>query len=249
MTNSWGGMLNKKDTVVVILAAGRGRRLRPLTDNTPKPLLKLNDKTIIEHQVESCKKLGLKNIVIVVGYQKDKIKRIVGNSVKYVENKEYSNSKPGYSMWLARSYLKNKSLLHMLGDTYFDFELLKKLVNSKYPNALLVDFGAKLNKEAAKVYIKNGLVRKINKSIPLNKASGEDIGLRKFSKEFTKELFKRLDESVKKNRKNIFMHSKVSQIANKLPIHPISTKGYKCIEIDTIEDYENAKKILHNRRN
>jgi choline kinase len=247
MVNSWGVMLNKKDIVVVILAAGRGRRLKPLTNNTPKPLIKLNGKTIIEHQIDCCRRLGLKNIVIVVGYQKNKIKKIVGNSVKYVVNKEYINSKPGYSMWLAGSHLKNKSLLHILGDTYFDFELLKKLVNSKYSNALLVDFDTKLNKEAAKVYIKNGLVKKINKSIPLNKASGECIGLRKFSKECTKELFKRLDESVKNNRKNVFMHSKVSQIANKFPIHPISTKGYKCIEIDTIEDYEDAKKIFHNR--
>ena len=249
MTNSWGGMLNKKDIVVVILAAGRGRRLKPLTNSTPKPLIKLNGKTIIEHQIDCCRRLGLKNIVIVVGYQKDKIKKIVGNSVKYVENKEYFNSKPGYSMWLARSHLKNKSLLHMLGDTYFDFELLKKLVNSKYSNALLVNFDAKLNREAAKVYIKNGLVRKINKNIPFNKASGECIGLRRFSKEFTRELFKRLDESVKNNRKNIFMHSKVSQLTNKYPVHPISTRGHRCIEIDTIEDYEDAKKIFHSGRN
>ena len=67
----------------VILAGGLGRRLRPLTDDTPKPLLKVSGKPIIVRQIEWLKKHGIDEIIICAGYLREKIIKELGNGCKY----------------------------------------------------------------------------------------------------------------------------------------------------------------------
>ena len=76
------------DHVAIILAAGEGKRMRPYTNNTSKCLLKVGNKRLIEHIVDACEEAGIKDIVVVVGYQKKRVKRLLGNRVKYVVNKK-----------------------------------------------------------------------------------------------------------------------------------------------------------------
>ena len=66
----------------IILAGGLGERLRPLTDNIPKPLLPIKGKPIIEHAIDNFKKYGIKDIILSVGFKADKIKEYFGNGRK-----------------------------------------------------------------------------------------------------------------------------------------------------------------------
>ena len=73
----------------IILAGGLGERLRPLTDETPKPLLPVNDKPIIQHAIENFKKHGILNIILSIGYKSDKIKKYFGDGSKFGVNITY----------------------------------------------------------------------------------------------------------------------------------------------------------------
>ncbi len=75
----------------MILAAGRGERLRPLTDSTPKPLLKANNKALIEYTIEALVKAGIVDIVINLAYLGEQIEAYLGNGSRYQANIQYSH--------------------------------------------------------------------------------------------------------------------------------------------------------------
>jgi MurNAc alpha-1-phosphate uridylyltransferase len=75
----------------MILAAGRGERMRPLTDSTPKPLLKVNNKPLIEYTVEALVKSGIVDIVINVAYLGEQITNYLGNGSRYQANIQYTH--------------------------------------------------------------------------------------------------------------------------------------------------------------
>ncbi|MBU1112038.1 MAG: nucleotidyltransferase family protein [Nanoarchaeota archaeon] len=73
----------------IILAGGLGTRLRPLTLETPKPLLSINGKPIVEHTINQLKKHGVKNVILSIGYMADQIKEHFGNGKKFGINISY----------------------------------------------------------------------------------------------------------------------------------------------------------------
>ena len=79
---------------VIILSAGRGERLRPLTDNTPKPLLKVGGKPLIFRHVENLKKCGFADIVINVSYLGEQIKEALGDGADFGVRIAYSEESP-----------------------------------------------------------------------------------------------------------------------------------------------------------
>lgn len=74
----------------MILAAGRGERMRPLTDSTPKPLLKINDKSLIEYHIESLRAAGIRNLVINTGWLGEQVRAALGDGSRYGVRIDYS---------------------------------------------------------------------------------------------------------------------------------------------------------------
>ena len=73
----------------VILCGGKGTRLRPITQEIPKPLIPIHGKALVEHLIDLFKKYGIKDIVLSVGYKKEKIKEYFGNGQKFGVNISY----------------------------------------------------------------------------------------------------------------------------------------------------------------
>ena len=101
----------------IILAAGNGNRLRPLTDSIPKVMIEVCGETIIKRALNHLAELKkIKEVIIVVGYKAERIKEHIGKSYKdmkitYVLNKDYSSTNNMYSLWLAKDYVKNDVIL------------------------------------------------------------------------------------------------------------------------------------------
>lgn len=112
----------------VILAGGLGERLRPLTLETPKPLLPVADKPILQHTIENLKKQNIKDIVLAVGYKADKIKEFFGDGKKFGVNIKYIiEDQPlgtGGATKLASKKLK-QTFLVLNGDNLADFNYKK----------------------------------------------------------------------------------------------------------------------------
>jgi len=100
----------------LILAAGDGKRLRPLTYTTPKGMIPVNGVPMLVNALSQIEKIGIKSAVIVVGHLKEKIYDAIGRKfggvdITYVENKIYDKTNNVYSLWLARNYLNDDALM------------------------------------------------------------------------------------------------------------------------------------------
>jgi CTP:phosphocholine cytidylyltransferase-like protein len=90
----------------IILAAGMGTRLRPLTNDTPKSLVKVNGQPMLERQIEFLKEKGIEDIIVVTGYLKEKFEYLINKyNVKLLHNDKYDIYNNLYTMYLVREYL------------------------------------------------------------------------------------------------------------------------------------------------
>ncbi len=128
----------------VILAAGMGKRLGSLTQNSPKCMVKVNGISIIERTLYSLDKLGLNKIVIVTGYKEDVLSRFVSGlkiktEIEFINNCEYDKTNNVYSFYLAKDVLIKDDTLLLESDIVFSDGLLSRLILSERNNVALVD--------------------------------------------------------------------------------------------------------------
>ena len=128
-------------TEALILAAGKGTRMWPLTENMPKPLLPLCGKSIIEQQIATLKKVGVKNINILIGHRMKEISDLLGNGTKYGVEINYivqSEQKgTGHAVSLAEKHV-NSSFFCLNGDTLIDEKNLRLLAKKGGEMAMMV---------------------------------------------------------------------------------------------------------------
>ncbi|WFU62507.1 phosphocholine cytidylyltransferase family protein [Bradyrhizobium brasilense] len=119
----------------VILAAGVGSRLRPLTDLRPKPLVEVNGTPILHNALGALEAVGVKEVTLVVGYRKDAIQYACGHrfntlAIKYVESVAYDHTGSAYSLWLARDSLLSGDSYLLEGDVFFEVDVLRHLTKA-----------------------------------------------------------------------------------------------------------------------
>ena len=173
----------------IILAAGRGSRLWPLTDNCPKCLLRLGDRTdaptILEHQVANLESVGIREAVFVCGYGVDMVKRTISEVSSAVDarvlyNPFYAVSDNLISLWAARSEMDGDFLL-LNGDNVFDAGILQLLLGCHDPICLTVDSRPVYNADHMKLQIAGERVLNIGKHLPEAATDAASIGIMLFS--------------------------------------------------------------------
>ncbi len=230
----------------IILNAGKGSRLSKYTNNTHKCLLNVGGKKIIDYQLESLKYAGIKNITIVVGYLKEQIKEYVSKykdfEFNFVENPNYANTNTAFSLRLAKGMLYYDTI-YLNGDVVFPKELIKRLIDSEYENALAVDY-KECGEEEVKVELSGNRITRIGKDIPLNLSKGEFIGIAKFSKNMSDKFVQSLDNTIEKEMlyKVFFEHS-LQQIINDVELMAVDVTQMQAVEIDFEEDLLKAIEI------
>jgi len=229
--------------VVLIYAAGRGSRMKHHTNTIPKCLLKINGKTIIEHQVESCLKAGLRDIVVILGYKGEAIKRILGRKARYVWNKKFATTQTLYSLHCSRKACKGQAVIHIDGDNYFDPSLLKRIVKSPLQNAQLIDFNVKLDEEATKAVVMDKRLRYVDKSIPLHIASGECVGILKLGSSMSRKLYEQARKFARQRRFDSHVHNGMNKLLLDNFVAAIPTNNAYWIEIDFEKDLARAREM------
>lgn len=230
---------------VVILAAGEGRRLKPLTNTIPKCLLEIKKKPLLSFILETLDDLGiLKNeILIVTGHLSAKIEQKF-KGYKFLFNPKYQVANNIYSLFLAQSFIGNEGFVIINSDVLLHPLLIQKILYNHLGSFLLVDDYKKLGKEGMKVKMNRCRIIQINKEIPPSKAQGEYIGLAKFSKETASKLFRALNSLVKDERTDLWYENVLNKILRGEKLYGVSTDGLPWIEIDTHKDYKRAELIV-----
>lgn len=124
----------------ILLAAGMGTRLRPITLETPKPLIEIKGETMIERQIKALKEIGVDEIIVVTGYLKEKFDFLTEKyGVKIVHNDMYDKYNNIYTMYLVKDYLKEAYVIE--GDIYLNRNFLKNdIEKSAYFSAPKYDY-------------------------------------------------------------------------------------------------------------
>ncbi len=234
----------------IILAAGISSRLRPLTDNIPKCLIKLGNKTILERTIDNLIYYKLNEIIIVTGYLEDMIKNFLKSkypnlNITYIYNEVYDSTNNIYSLWLTKKMVLGDQMLLLDSDILFDKRILALLLNSNYANCLALRSDHQLSEEEIKVRLNDDKsIAEISKTVDLKHAVGESIGIEKFSAEFTNKLFEILDRKIlTENKVNIFYEAAFQEAIDAgEKIYAVDIGDLKCIELDFAEDIERAER-------
>jgi L-glutamine-phosphate cytidylyltransferase len=224
----------------IILAAGKGTRLNG-RDLKPKCLFEVGGRTLLDRQVSALTEANINDVVLVLGFEAERIRRLCGPTTSFVINSRFEETSSLYSLWLAREHLLDGFVV-LNCDVLFHPELLAKLVSSPFDDALLVDLANnQLGEEEMKVKISDGLVVDIRKDMDPAEADGENVGMVKFSPEGAKRLVDEMDSLISRGHERDWAPRAFREFATRFPLHAISTDNYPWIEIDLPEDYRKAQ--------
>jgi choline kinase len=239
----------------VILAAGIASRLRPLTENTPKCLLKVGPKSILELTIENLVANKISEIVIVTGYLEHQIRNFINArfpelNIIFCYNQLYDSTNNIYSLWLARTALHNDDMLLMDSDIVFNKKIIAKLRGSAYKNCLALKRHNVSDEEIKVRTDNNGRILEISKEVQPSEAAGESIGIEIFSRDLLPELFSIIEYKITIEKKvNQFYEVAFQElINNNYEIYTVDISEYFCMEIDTVEDLIVAGELYNKGR-
>ena len=239
------------DRRAIVLAAGQGKRLQPLTDETPKTLLRVGSQSILDHILDTLEAAGYEEAVVVTGFEREQIEARCdareGLDIEFVHNTEYDTTNNIYSLWLAREYAEGGFTL-VNADTLFPASSLRDLCETE-GSALLVDTQKDLDDEEMQVAFDAERVETIGKDLDgddretgvyLEDGDGEYIGVSRFTAEDTALLFEQIGEFVERGAVTDWYEAAFDRLFDEREIGYVEVED-TWMEIDTPEDLERAR--------
>jgi L-glutamine-phosphate cytidylyltransferase len=227
----------------IILAAGRGSRLNSHLGDGPKALLRVGGVTLVERQVRTLQEAGLREIVVVVGCEADRVRQHCGAGITYVENPEYASTNSLYSLWLARALLF-EGFVVLNCDVLFHPQLLTDLLTARHEAALLLAYrqpgDPPFGEEEMKVKVRGGRVMDMSKGMDPADADGENVGIARFDARVAPLLVRQMVELVAAGNRREWAPRAFAAFAAEEPLYAVGTRGYPWTEIDFPEDYDRA---------
>jgi choline kinase len=233
----------------IILAAGIGARLRPLTDAIPKCLLPVGEIPLLQRTIGALLDHGVSGLSVVTGYRADQVRGFVerqfpGVPVLYPHNPLYASTNNIASLWCARGVEEEFLLLD--SDIYFDPGVLGHLLASADGSALLLRSKGEIGEEEIKVELDGaGYVKRIGKELPASSAAGESIGIERFLPDEGRLLFRSVEELVAgQGRTDLFYEAAFQRAIDRgMAMKSVDVGNLACLEIDTPDDLLRARQL------
>jgi len=226
----------------IILTAGRGDRLKPVTGDRPKCLATVGGCTILERQLRALRACGVSRIAVITGYRSEDVRRMSGPAIEFVHNPRYAVTNSLYSLWLARDLLGDGFVV-LNCDVVFHRQLLADLLTARYEDALLMAFRGRdelYSDEEMKLRVRNGRVIEISKTLLEDDADGESIGIAKFGPAGAALLVEEMDRLIAAGAIKDWAPAAFAAFCRRRPLHVVDHRGLPWIEIDSPNDYWRA---------
>ncbi len=230
----------------IILSAGKGVKLQPLTLNHPKSLYKLDEKTtILQRLVRMIRKYDAgAEIVVVVGYMYKQIqKELEDDNVKFVLNPFYSATGSMGSLWFAKDYLQRENVTIINGDIVASDKLMQEVIcqYTDYPTVLLDSTHKDANKY--NVQVQGELVCVMSKN--LTEYVGNYASIVKLDAVTSRFLQEQIDQMVNEEMYNLFFEDALVQMIfqKNFELYYKDIKDYKWTEVDSVDDLLEARSI------
>jgi choline kinase len=232
----------------IILAAGVGKRLWPITQHRPKCLIELGGKTLLGRYLEALEHAGIKQVVIVVGYKQDMIKAAVAaeafsGEVCYLTNEQFRRGSIT-SLWMARTEMTDDVVI-MDADVLFPPLLLRKLLGSSSRTALLLDETVRQQTEECMAVVRGGRVIALTKSMPSEfDFAGEGVGFLKVSRLDLDDLLGSLKGPIERGELDMEYEDGLREFFATAHVGFERIGGMPWMEIDFPEDVVRAEQVV-----
>ena len=240
----------------VILAAGMGKRLKELTQNNTKCMVKVNGVTLINRMLHQIERLKLNQIIIVIGYEGEKLVDYISTldiqtPIKYVTNPIYDKTNNIYSLALAKDYLCEDDTLLFESDLIFEDSILETLVSDPRETLALVDkYESWMDGTCVKLSADDTIEAFIpGKNFRFNeiKEYYKTVNIYKFSKHFSKTIYVPFLDAYQSALGQNEYYEQVLRVVTMLDHPEIKAKrleGQRWYEIDDIQDLDIAESIF-----
>lgn len=234
---------------VVILLAGKGRRIQAECAGVHKALLPLNQKPLLYYLLKNIKKAGIDEIVPVLGYKGNEVLAFIeqnnfGMAVYPVWNEAYEETNNLVSLVRAKSVVDGQEFIQINGDMIFDYRILYDIVSVK-GSAIAVDekdYATQL--DSPRVLIKNGRIMDLGRHMKIEDANGYAVGIYRFSADLARTFFETSEELIK-SHPQLGFHEPLRSLFQQYTILPICIGDYLWMDVDEKEDIIKAETYLN----
>lgn len=241
----------------IILAAGMGRRLGELTKNNTKCMVKVNGVPLIDRLLGQLSELNLSRVVIVVGYEGEKLKQYIGTrfdsslNIEYVENPIYDKTNNIYSLALAKEQMMEEDTLLIESDLIFDNRLFRLIIDNPYPNlALVAKYEPWMDGTMVRIDSECNILDFVPKRLfDYNKKDSyyKTVNIYKLSKEFSKNIYIPFLEAYTKALGNNEYYEQVLRVItflDKVELKALPITDERWYEIDDVQDLDIAETLF-----
>ena len=234
----------------VILAAGMAKRLRPLTDNKPKCLLRVGERTLLERTVDAMHLAGITEFVVVTGYCADQICDFLTihyplSTIHFLHNADYEHNNNIYSLWLSMQQVRGREFLLMDSDILCDPAAVVRIA-SEEESALAVN-RHELGEEEMKVVVDDECrITEISKTCSPQEAMGESVGIEHITPAYSLALAAELDQMIEREGLIDIFYERAFErlIPQGHTFRVVDTTDYFSYELDTPDDFERAQQLM-----
>lgn len=234
--------------IAVILAAGQGLRLAPLTSDRPKALVDIHGATLLERSIRALTMAGSSRIVVVTGYRSDLIVEFLLHRSWSVDvsarfNPEFATSNNIVSLLTVEDLLSDGFCL-LNSDIVFDAGMLIEIAALDSGSWLSVELDEPLEAEDMKVGLdEQGIIRRISKDLPPETSAGEFIGIARFDAAGARAVVAAARDLVEGGGTELYYEDAFARAATGLSIRPVPTRGRLWTEVDVLSDRDRAVRI------
>jgi choline kinase len=235
--------------VAVILAAGAGRRLAPMTDDRPKPMVEIDGEPILRRMLAGLAGAGFSDIVIVTGHRAELIDDFLdvnagGLEIRRLRNPDYATTNTVGSFAFAGDVLGDGFCL-LNGDLVFDPTILDDVAGAGPGVHLVTDLDEPLGDEEMKVQLdENGYAIRISKGLPSGLGVGEFTGISRFDAGAAAHMIDAARRLVAEGQATAYYEDAFNRVASSIRANVLPTRGRAWTEIDDLVDYERAVSVV-----
>ena len=234
----------------ILLSAGQGRRLLPLTETIPKCLLELHGRSLIEWQMRELAKCEIDDVTVVVGFGAEHVEQLLHTQsivprMRTVYNPFFGIADNLVTCWVARTEMDEDFVL-LNGDTVFESQVLDRALNAPVrPVTMVTDRKSSYDADDMKLIMDGERLVKVGKDIPPEQADGESIGMLLFRGDGPALFQQALERAVRTPQalKQWYL-SVIDVMAQSGFVATCSIQGLQWAEIDCAEDLEQAETIV-----
>lgn len=248
----WG-----EPVVAVILAAGVGSRLRPLTDDKPKCLVPVGGESFLLRAVRVLAAQGVQRWVIVTGYKADAVREAmkgVAGDVRFAHSEAYETTQNSVSFALATRALRaGEACIKLDGDVLFDasvtgalFEAMReaRAAGREGEGVVAVERGHELGEEEMKVLVEGDAVRRFGKGLDPMACHGESIGIELFDAKAVGLVGEALAKAGREGRTNAYYEDVYNDVLDRVRMRPSTVKAGSWTEVDDVADLARAERMF-----